>query len=69
MPASREVLPEGKNEDEVDVSCVQLSADWRSISETRGLGLGGRAPCANGGFSVRFLFDGLEDDLHGCSSE
>ena len=29
----------------------------------------GRIPCANGGFSVWFLFDGLEDDLHGCSSE
>ena len=61
----------GENEDEVDVSCVQLSADRRPISghsEVRGGGVG-RIPCANGGFSVWFLFDGLEDDLHGCSSE
>ena len=61
MPASREVLPEGKNEDEVDVSCVQLSADWRSISEDSG---GKELHVQNDGFSVRFLLDNLEDDLH-----
>ena len=44
----------GKNEDELDVSCVQLRADWRSISEDSG---GERAPCAK---LVRFLYD-LED--------
>ena len=52
MPASREVLPEGKNEDEVDVSCVQLSADWRSILEDSG-GEGKSSMCK----MVRFQFD------------
>ena len=47
----------GKNEDEVDVSCVQLRADWRSISEDSG---GKELHVQNGGFLVRFLYD-LED--------
>ena len=50
----------GKNEDKVDLSCVQLSADWRSISED--LGWAGELHVQNGGFSVRFLLDDLEDD-------
>ena len=49
----------GENEDKADVSCVQLSADWRSISEdSRGKEL----HVQNGRFSVRFLLDDLEDD-------
>ena len=55
----------GKHEDEVDVSCVQLSADRRSISEDSGAG--GELHVQNGGFSVRFLLDDLEDDQW-CSS-
>ena len=49
----------GKNEDEVDVSHVQLRADWRSISEDSG---GNELHVQNGGFLVRFLLDDLEDD-------
>ena len=37
----------GKNEDEVDVSCVQLSVDWRSISEDSG---GKSSMCKTVGF-------------------
>ena len=49
----------GKNEDEVNVSCVQLSTDWRSISEdSRGKEL----HVQNGRVSVRFLLDDLKDD-------
>ena len=55
----------GKNEDEVDVSCIQLSADQRSISEDSGRA--GKLHVQNGGFSVRFLLDDLEDDQW-CSS-
>ena len=50
----------GGKQDEVDVSCVQQSADRRSISED--LGAGGELHVQNGGFSVRFLLDDLEDD-------
>ena len=50
----------GKHEDEGDVSCVQLSADQRAISEDSGAG--GELHVQNGGFSVRFLLDDLEDD-------
>ena len=53
----------GKNEDEVDVSCVQLSDDRRSISEDSG---GKELHVQKGGFLVRFLLDDLEDD-HWCS--
>ena len=46
LPAGRrEGKARRKNEDEVDVSCVELSADQRSVSEDSGGG-GGRAPCA-----------------------
>ena len=55
MPTSN--TARGKNEDEVDVSCVQLNADWRSISEDSG---GKELHVQNGGFLVRFLYD-LED--------
>ena len=50
----------GKHEDEVDISCVQLSADRRAISEDSGRA--GALHVQNGGFSVRFLLDDLEDD-------
>ena len=40
-PAGRHCKRE--NEDEVDISCVQLSADWRSISEYSGVGSGGES--------------------------
>ena len=50
----------GKHDDEIDVSCVQLSADRRSISEDSGVG--GELHVQNGGFSVRFLLDELEDE-------
>ena len=53
----------GKSEDEVDVSCVQLSDDRRSISEDSG---GKELHVQDGGFLVRFLLDDLEDD-HWCS--
>ena len=36
-------IARGEKEDEVDVSCVHLSTDWRSISEDSA---GERAPCA-----------------------
>ena len=49
----------GKNEDKVDVFCVQLSDDRRSISEDSG---GKELHVQNGGFLVRFLLDDLEDD-------
>ena len=59
MPTSREVLQEGKNEDQVDVSCVQLRADWKSISKDSA---GKELHVQNGGFLVRFLLDDPEDD-------
>ena len=57
----------GKNEDKEGISCVQLSADPRSISEDSECVCVGELHVQNGGFSVRFLLDDLEDDQW-CSS-
>ena len=52
----------GKPEAEVYISCVQLSTDRRSISEDSECVCVGELHVQNGGFSVRFLLDDLEDD-------
>ena len=58
QPKSKPGSLRAKNEDGVDVSCVQLRADWRSISEDSGKEL----RVQSGGFSVRFALDDVEDE-------